>query len=255
MENNGTVKAVENRFCDGDIGYHGIVEHINDGVIIIKDDKIVFANRAFCEICRKNSAEILKSEFSELIASSDRDAVTAFLAKKLMPGCQPDRIEFTIKRPEEAIVEMKVNVIQCSGSPAILGALTDITERRKARLELLKMKDRLESILHSMNEVVVSFSPHDHSIRSINPSVEALYGAPFLDFSSGKRHIMDFVHPDDSETVKRFYGSIPELEFGELTYRIVINDKTVKWVFDEGGNSSASSEIKVTSGESVSGSK
>ena len=48
---------------------------------------------------------------------------------------------------EDAIVEMKVNTVQCAGTPAILGALTDITERRKTRLELQKMKDRLESIL------------------------------------------------------------------------------------------------------------
>ena len=45
-------------FCDGDIGYSGIVEHINDGVVIIKDGKIVFANKAFCEICRKSPLKI-----------------------------------------------------------------------------------------------------------------------------------------------------------------------------------------------------
>jgi PAS domain S-box-containing protein len=135
---------------------------------------------------------------------------------------------------EEALVEMKVNTVQCVGIPAILGALTDITERRKTRVELQKIKDRLASILDSINDVVVSISPQDHSILAINPSSEALYGVPVRDFSSGRRHIMDFVHPKDVDKVKEYYASLPDLEFAELEYRIIASNKAVKWVLDEG---------------------
>ena len=227
--------AKEIAFCDGDIGYSGIVEHINDGVVIIKEGRIVFANKAFYEICRKPFEDILESEFSQLIAPPDRDAVMAFCTERALPDVLPDRIEFTMVRPaEEALVEMKVNTVQCAGTPAILGALTDITERRKTRLELQRIKDRLASILDSMNDVVVSISPKDHSILAINPSAEALYGIPVRDFSSGKKHVMDFVHPRDAEKVKEFYASLPELEFAELAYRISSANKTTKWVLDEG---------------------
>jgi PAS domain S-box-containing protein len=222
-------------FCDGDIGYSGIVEHINDGVVIIKGGKIVFANKAFCEICRKPLEDILESNFSELIAPTDREAVTTFCEERTTTDGLKDRIEFAMIRPGEgATVEMKVNTVQCAGTPAILGALTDITERRKTRLELQKMKDRLESILRSMNDVVVSFSPEDQSILAINPSAEALYGVPVRDFSSGKRHVMDFVHPWDREKVKEFHLSLPDNEFAQLEYRIISNNKVVKWVLDEG---------------------
>ncbi len=193
-------------FCNGDIGYSGIVEHINDGVVIIKNGKIVFANRAFSEICRKPLGDLLESEFSGLIAPPDREAVTTFCEERTTTDGLKDGIEFTMMRPgEDAIVEMKVNTVQCGGTPAILGALTDITERRKTRLELQRIKDRLESIIHSMNDVVVSFSPEDQSILAINPSAEALYGVPVRDFSSGKRHVMDFVHPWDKEKVEEFH--------------------------------------------------
>jgi PAS domain S-box-containing protein len=236
METDGTVvHEKEIAFCDGDIGYRGIVEHINDGVVIIKDGKIVFANKACCEICRKPLEDILELTFSELIAPSDREAVTTFCKERTEADGLPDRIEFTMMRPgEEALVEMKVNTVQCAGIPAILGALTDITERRKTRLELQRTKDRLESIIHSMNDVVVSVSPEDQSVLAINPSAEALYGVPVRDFSSGKRHVMDFVHPWDMEKVKEFHLSLPDNEFAELEYRIISNNKVVKWVLDEG---------------------
>jgi PAS domain S-box-containing protein len=236
METDGTVvDEKEIAFCDGDIGYSGIVEHINDGVVIIKDGRIVLANKAFCEICRKPLGEVLESEFSELIAPWDSEAVGTFLAERTTTDGLPDRIEFNMMRPGgEALVEMKVNTVQCAGTAAILGALTDITERRKTRLELQRIKDRLESIVNSMNDVVVSFSPKDQSILAINPSAEALFGVPVRDFSSGKKHVMDFVHPWDKEKVNQFYLSLPDNEFAELEYRIISNNKVVKWVLDEG---------------------
>ena len=236
METDGTVvDEKEIAFCDGDIGYSGIVEHINDGVVIIKDGRIVLANKAFCEICRKPLGEVLESEFSELIAPWDSEAVGTFLAERTTTDGLPDRIEFNMMRPGgEALVEIKVNTVQCAGTPAILGALTDITERRKTRLELQRIKDRLESIVNSMNDVVVSFSPKDQSILAINPSAEALFGVPVRDFSSGKKHVMDFVHPWDKEKVNQFYLSLPDNEFAELEYRIISNNKVVKWVLDEG---------------------
>ena len=103
-----------------------------------------------------------------------------------------------------------------------------------ANAELQRLKDRLESILDSMHDVVVSLSPRDHSILAINPSAEALYGIPVRDFSSGKKHVMSFVHPRDVEKVKEFYASLPELEFAELEYRIISNNQALKWVLDEG---------------------
>jgi PAS domain S-box-containing protein len=233
MSKNQTMTAAD-VLCNGDIGYQGIVEHINDGIVIIKNGLMIFANSAFYEICQRKSADILGSEFLELIAFPDQEPVASFLSQATA-DVLPDRIEFRMKRPEfDGIMEMKVNSIQCAGSLAILGALTDITERRKTRLELLKMKDRLESILHSMNDVVVSFSPGDQSIIAINPSAEALYGIPSRDFRSGKKHIMDFVHPADAAKVKHFYRSIPEIEFDELSYRIINNNQELRWVADEG---------------------
>lgn len=221
-------------FFDGDINYQEIVEHINDGIAIIKNGRMIFANSAFYEISRRGPEAVLGYEFLELVAPPDRDGVAAFLAR-FIAGNHQDRIEFGIQRPEEnGIMEMKVNLIRYAGSLAVLGALTDITERRKTRFELSRMKDRLESILHSMKDVVVSFSPVDQSIIAINPSAEALYGVPYRDFRSGKKHIMDFVYSGDMAQVEQFYKSIPEKEFAELSYRVIGCGREIRWVSDEG---------------------
>lgn len=223
------------KICQGDIDYQGIVEHINDGVVIIREEQIIFANNAFYEISQSGPDEVLQSDFSKFVSPVDREKVREYCRGLLFAEDLADTIEFLMPvREGEAIIEMKVSVVDCGGTPAILGALTDITERRKTRFELQRIKERLESIIQSMTEVVVSLSPDDFSIRAINPSAEALYGIPVRDFVSGENHILNFVHPDDLEKVDRFYRNLPEAEFDQLEYRIIHRNKSIKWVEDEG---------------------
>lgn len=221
--------------CQGDIDYRGIVKLINEGVVIIREGKIVYANHAFVEMSERNPEEILEADFSNFASPADLDRITKYCAGRLASEGLSDRCEFIMVRGSgEAIIEMKVSVVDCGGTPVILGALTDITERRRTRNDLQRIKERLESILHSMNDVVASLSPADHSIMAVNPAAEALYGVPLREFTSGEVHIMHFVHPRDREKVDRFYGNLPEAEFDEAEYRIVSRNKMVKWVRDEG---------------------
>jgi PAS domain S-box-containing protein len=236
MTNNQTYEDAEKiTICQGDIDYQGIVKHINDGVVIIREGNIVFANNAFHELSQRSSEQVMGADFSGFISPADREEVSKYCTERLFSTSLSDRIEFTMPREDgEAIIEMKVSVVECGGAPSILAALTDISERRKTRLELEKTKGRLQSILHSMNDLVVSFSPDDYTILSINPAAEALYGSPVRNFTSGQKHIMNFVHPDDKAKVDEFYRNLPEAEFDEAEYRIVSSNKKVKWVLDEG---------------------
>jgi PAS domain S-box-containing protein len=227
--------AEEIRICQGDIDYKGIVDHINDGIIIIREGIIVFANTTFYEISQKEPEQVIKSDFSNFIAPADREKVTRYCKERLFTEDLPDRIEFLMPRQDgDAIIEMKIRVVECGGAPGLLVALTDITERRRTRIELQRLKERLESILHSMNEAVVSMSANGYWILAVNPAAEALYGIPVRDFTSGENHIMSFVHPNDIGKVKQFYDNLPEAEFDQAQYRIISNNNKVKWVLDEG---------------------
>jgi PAS domain S-box-containing protein len=223
------------RVCQEGIDYQGIVKHINEGIVIIREGIIIFANDAFYEISRKKPEQVIKSNFSNFIAAQDQNKVAEYCTNRFFIEDLPDRIEFHMPREGgDAIIEMKSRVVECGGAPGLLGALTDITERRQTRIELQRFKERLESILHAMNEAIVSMSPDGYKIRAINPAAEALYGIPLRDFTSGERHIIDFVHPDDLETVRKFYDYLPEVEFDQAQYRIISSNMKVKWVLDEG---------------------
>lgn len=223
------------KICQGGIDYQGIVKHINEAIVIIREGIIIFANKAFYEISQKKPEQVLKSDFCNFIAEKDKKKVAEYCTNRFFAENLPDRIEFHMPRDGgDAVIEMKSRVVECGGAPGLLGALTDISERRQTRIELQRVKERLESILHAMNEAIVSMSPDGYRILSINPAVEALYGIPLRDFTFGQRHVMDFVHPDDIENVRIFYDNLAEVEFDQAQYRIISHNKKVKWVLDEG---------------------
>ena len=227
--------AEEIKICQGDIDYQGIVKHINEAIVIIREGLIVFANNAFYEISRKKPGDVIKADFTSFIVATDRKKVARYCQERFFSEDLSDRIEFLMPRADgNAIIEMKSRVVECGGAPGLLSALTDITERRQTRIELQRVKERLESILHAMNEAIVSMSPNAHKILAINPAVEALYEIPVRDFTSGDKHILDFVHPDDIEMVRMFYDNLPESEFDQAQYRIISNNKKIKLVLDEG---------------------
>ncbi len=227
--------AEEIKICHGDIDYQGIVKHINEGIVIIREGIVVFANDAFYEISQKKPENVISSDFSGLVATVDRERIAAYCKERLFTEDLHDRIEFLMTRDDgDAVIEMKSRVVACGGAPGLLGALTDITERRKTRAELQRLKERLESILHSMNEAIVSLSPDGYRIIAVNPAAEALYGIPLREFISGEKHIFIFIHPDDLERVKHFYDNLPEAEFDQAQYRIISSNNKVKWVLDEG---------------------
>ena len=236
MKRRDTFEEAETiKICREGIDYQSIVKHINEGIVIVREGIVIFANNAFYEISRKNPEQVINSDFSNFIAIKDRKKVAEYCTNRFFIEDLPDRIEFHMPREDgEAIIEMKSRVVECGGAPGLLGALTDITERRQTRIELQRVKERLESILHAMNEAIVSMSPNGYEILAINPAAEALYGIPIRDFTIGEKNVMDFVHPDDVEKVKKFYDNLPEVEFDQAQYRIISHNKKIKWVLDEG---------------------
>ena len=104
------------KVCQGDIDYQGIVKHINDGVVIIREGTIVFANNAFYEISQRKPDQVITSAFSSFISAADQERVTRYCTEQLFTEGISDRIEFVMpKENGDAIIMMKVSVVECGG--------------------------------------------------------------------------------------------------------------------------------------------
>jgi PAS domain S-box-containing protein len=241
-------KSINNIWPDDDIDPMAIISAINEGIVILKEEHIVYANRAFSAMVGQDFSDLLGTSFADLISGKEKENVMDYLKTSVGLSCQQEGIEFQFETDPERYVFMKVSTIQCHGAPGTLGYISDITKRRKERLKIKRLHTRLRSILDHMRELVISFSYleeidkedmsdfsfFDDHIVEINSSALAFYDIPASYFLNKKASIFDFIHDEDKEKVLNHYIGLFEKGIGEIIYRITTPKGVNKWVLDYG---------------------
>lgn len=211
-----------------------IVNNMKDGLAIVHEGRVVFANSAWYTITSSDadaiSEHMLVDIFSEYMRSQVQDAYDDTLRSQ-----QTTTLDDCMLVGETLYVELTLSPLHTDKNDFVMVSLRDVTSRCALLRKVQQHNERLESILHSMHDVVISLSAEDHSILSINSAAEILFGIPLRNLSKATESgLFLLVHPDDREKVQNFYYTLPMMEFNELEYRIVRQDESIRWVRDEG---------------------
>lgn len=140
--------------------YCAQVEKSIQGLIIIQDLSIVFANNAFAELSGYTVEELLSlspENVRALIYPEDQAIVLRRLQDRLEGKAVPSRYEFRGIRKDGEIrwLEMIASQIDYNGAPAIQGAFIDISQRKWAEEELRSQKMHLESLINYSSLAIV----------------------------------------------------------------------------------------------------
>lgn len=213
-----------------------IVGQMKEGIAVLDGTAVVFANPAFPSLVKVSPEELAGREFPDLFPVAQRAAVRRACERALRDNAPSTLGEFAMGHDaDEILVEMTLTALNAGPTPLVQATLVDVTSRHRHMEEIQKLNERLESILHSMHDVVISLSAEDDSILSINPAAELLFGIPLREFSgSTQSALFSLVHPDDRDKVRDFYRSLRDQEYNEMEYRIVRSDRKTRWVRDEG---------------------
>ncbi len=159
-------KLAEEALRKSEERYRILFEHANEGILVLKNEKIIFANPKFLETTgyAGNIKEIAKKSFIEFIHKDDRDIVMNYHYKRLKGEKVPDNYTFRFYDREGKIrhVQLSGAIIYWDGEAAVLAFLNDITEKKLREEELLKI-EKLESlgllaggIAHDFNNILAS---------------------------------------------------------------------------------------------------
>ncbi len=115
-----------------------------------------------------------------------------------------------------------------------INALRTQVEGQQAQVALRESKQRLDSILNSIEDVVWSVSATTYDVLYLSPAAEKVYQRPIQAFFDNPNFWIEVVHPEDDQRVSTFHQSL--LELGNLTmeYRILRPDGEVRWLYDRG---------------------
>lgn len=213
-----------------------IIRHLKEGIAVLRHGRFEYANPAFMAITGSPRDGLVGRELTEPFPAGEHDALRRDHDAVRRTGKASRPHEFWIETDRDPLcIEMSMTLLHSGDTAPVLLTVVDVTPRRRRMEEIRKLNDRLQSILHSMHDVVVSLSAEDATVLSINPAAELLYGIPLRDLAkAAESDLVALAHPEDRDRVADFYRAIVSKDFDELEYRVVRRDGTVRWVRDEG---------------------
>jgi len=132
--------------------YRAVVDHSLQGLAIIQDSRIVFANQAVVEILGYTLDELLAlspEQVRALIHPDDQESVWGRLLDRQSGKPVTARYDCRLVRSDGEVlwVEVFVNATEYQGRPSIQAAVVDITGRKRAQEELHRSYLALTSTL------------------------------------------------------------------------------------------------------------
>ena len=157
--------------------YRSFVEQAIDGIVIIQDRRIVFANRAAARMVGYPLEELIGMEFTRILAPEVREEVAERYRSRMAGEKVPSIYETKLLVRDGQVIDTELNagIIQYQGRPADLVFTRDIRERKQAEQALRESEERYRT-LHSNVPVGVYRSTPEGDILSVNPSLVKMLG-------------------------------------------------------------------------------
>jgi PAS domain S-box-containing protein len=138
--------------------YRTLIENIQEGVFIIIDDKIQFANQSFIKMIGKPLEEVIGHNINDFVYSEDGSGnVFEHEHVCMMEGfCEYNVMLKNNLSQTRTVLYISSARIDYMGKEAFLGTVRDITEKRRATEELVHRDKVLEGVSRAMLELVTN---------------------------------------------------------------------------------------------------
>ena len=155
---NKAFKAYTNSFLNDYINqYKNIVELAGEAIVVLQDNRIVYANKKCSEVTGYSIEEILTTPFIEFIYEEDRERVLKNLRNRIRGLPAEKEYDFRIIHKDGSIKWFHIRpvIIQWNGRPAVLDFLVDITERKKLEEDLKKTVAILQATIDATEDALL----------------------------------------------------------------------------------------------------
>lgn len=192
-------KRVEEQLRQSEKKYSTLVEQGNDGIIIIQDSLIKFANSKMVELIGFSLAEAIDRPFTDFVSPEFRELVVDRYTKRLLGEEIPHKYEVDIlaKDGSKIPVELNATRIEYDGRPADMAMVRDITERKLIETQAQQIQAHLQLQIDRMPTALIIVDDK-YSIQSWNPAAEHIFG--FTEGEALGENLIELIVPTEAKS-------------------------------------------------------
>jgi len=155
---------------ESDEKHVSLIKSIQDGIFVLQNERVRFANESFAKITGYSMDEIHDLEYKDLIHPDDLKLIVSNYTRRLKGEDIPTSYEFKmLSRDGETLhISISVGLINYLGKPAHIGTIKDITGRKTYESQLIKEKEKAENATKSKSLFLAGIS---HEIRNHMSSI------------------------------------------------------------------------------------
>lgn len=177
-----------------------VVQNANEGIMVIQDGAIKFANPKMIEFIGFSEDEILQRPVTDLVHPDDRRALTAGQFKRLrgeeLSHVQDLRV--VDKKGSTKWAEFNAVLFAWDGRPADLYFVNDITQRKQAQEALIQGERNYKQLFESTLEGLEVVDTETRKVVLANPACAAIFGFDSPEGMIGSDPL-DYVSEEDRE--------------------------------------------------------
>lgn len=182
--------------------YRAVVENMTEAIVINRDAKRVFVNKAFLDIHGLSDAsQVIGNDVTEFIVPEDRENVVSRVLARQRGEPVTMSIEHRILRADGEVRNVRIVAVPITyrGLPSTLGFMSDVTEQKRSEDALRESEELYRAVVENMTEAI---SLHADGIRVfVNRAFLDIHGLQDNSQAIGKPQLQ-FVHPEDMKMME-----------------------------------------------------
>ncbi len=188
-------KLAEEALRESEAKYRDLVERANDGVIIVQDGIIKFANRQITELTGYPVDELINTSLLNYISRDSK--IMGVYTKRLQGKPVPDVYETFVwhKDGRKIYVEINSGMITYRGASAVFTFVRDITERKLAEEALRESEAKYRLLFETSADGILIADIKTRQFKDSNPAMRRMLGYSEEELAEMK---VDQIHPRES---------------------------------------------------------
>jgi len=161
--------------------YRNLVEHANEGMAILQDGVVKFANRPLARMWGGTVGEIINTPFAQYIHPEERESLVRLYEERLSAQSAESIDETRLLRKDGSPVwvELKASLIKHNRQRAALVTVRDITARKQIEKALGLSEETFRNIITALPMGIHIYQLDDHGrliFIGANPAADTLLG-------------------------------------------------------------------------------